>query len=154
MHTKNMLVLAATAVLGLSSATALAGEAKTFKGSGTYTVTRMLMPLANGGAAVLLSNDTVATWEPSESGFMNGDCAGLGYISPEGKVSINSICTFAVTAEDGFVIRTDSSVEGGTVKVIGGSGKWKGATGTGKMTRRWIEGSRGSYDYELTISTP
>lgn len=42
----------------------------------------------------------------------------------------------------------------GNVEVIGGSGKWTGATGTGELKQKWTEGSRGSYEYTFDIATP
>jgi len=153
MHIRKTTILAAAAALLASSGIALA-ETVTFKGTGTYSVVRALMPLSNGGAALHLSHDTIATVEPSESGFMSGDCAGLGYISPEGEVSIDSICNFSLNSKDGLVIRGKADLEGSKVKVIGGSGKFTGATGTGTMTRKWVEGNRGSYDYEVKVTTP
>ncbi len=153
MHIRKTTILAAAAALLASGGVALA-ETVTFKGTGTYSVVRALMPLSNGGAALHLSHDTIATVEPSESGFMSGDCAGLGYISPEGEVSIDSICNFNLNSKDGLVIRGEADLVGSTIKVIGGSGKYEGATGSGTMRRRWVEGNRGSYDYEITVTTP
>ena len=90
-----------TAALALSllaaSAAAGAAETVTYKGTGTYTVTRALLPLANGGAALLLSIATVAAIEPSESGFMEGDCAGLSYADAQGSSTLKATCTFDVT---------------------------------------------------------
>ncbi len=153
MHIRKTTILAAAAALLASSGVALA-ETVTYKGTGTYSVVRALMPLSNGGAVLHLSHDTIATVEPSESGFMSGDCAGLGYISPEGEVSIDSICNFSLSSKDGLVLRNESGIEGAKVKVIGGSGKFEGATGSGTMKRKWVEGNRGSYDYEVKVTTP
>jgi hypothetical protein len=147
------MILAAAAALLATSGVALA-ETVTFKGTGTYSVVRVLMPLSNGGAVLHLSHDTIATVEPSESGFMSGDCAGLGYISPEGEVSIDSVCDFSLNSKDALVIRGEADLVGSKIKVIGGSGKYEGATGSGTMRRRWVEGNRGSYDYEITVTTP
>ena len=110
--------------------------------------------LANGGAAIHLSNQTVATITPSESGFIFGDCAGLGYLSPESAYEVHVFCTFTETGNDSFDIKGEGGVKGGSVEIIGGSGKWIGATGTGTFTRKWADGPRGSYDYEFHITTP
>ena len=146
---------ALVAIALAASAGAGAGETVTYKGTGTYSVTRSLLPLANGGAALLLVNDTVAAIEPSESGFMYGDCAGLGYLDADGKSSLNALCTFDVTAADGFVIRIDGDPEAGaSTRVIGGRGKFADATGTGTLRRKYVEGDRGSYEFEFKITTP
>lgn len=147
-------ILAAVAVTLVCGA-ASAGETVTYKGTGTFVATRNIMPLANGGAAIHLSNDVVATLEPSQTGFVFGDCAGLGYMSAEGEYSVDAYCSFAETAVDAFDIKAKlKSTVGGTVEVIGGSGKWAGATGTGTIKPKSIAGNRGSYTYEFKITTP
>ena len=132
-----------------------AGETVTYSGVGTFVANRSTLPLANGAAAFQLANDVVATIAPSESGVLYGDCAGLGYTDAKGEYSARAFCTFAETETDGFVI--DASVEpgvGGTVKIIGGSGKWTGATGDGILEAKADDGYGGSYSYEFRITTP
>jgi hypothetical protein len=145
--------------LGLAGASAsfgtAAGETVTYKGTGTYAVVRALLPLANGGAALQLVNKTVATIEPSESGFMDGDCAGLGYLSAAGETTLRAMCSFELSAADGFVIQIDGDPKSGaTVQVLGGRGKFHQASGTGKVKRKFLEGNKGSYEYEFAITTP
>ena len=141
-------------VLGLTSLAATAGTT-TYTGTGTYQVVRILLPLANGGAAVQLLNDTIATIEPSKSGFMEGECAGTAYLSPESEIIMKVLCTYSLNAKDGFVIAIDGNpAKGAKVKVLGGSGSFKDATGTGSVKRKFAEGNRGSYDYEFKITTP
>ena len=136
-------------------ATAVGAVEVTYRGSATFVATRLALPLANNGAAVHLTNDVVATIEPSESGFIYGDCAGLGYLSPKGKYSVDAYCTFAESAADAFDIRVKlEPPAGGDVKIIGGRGKWLDAAGIGTITPRSAEGSRGSFGYEFKIVTP
>ncbi len=147
--------IAAALACALVSGGLWAGETVTYKGAGTFVATRLVMPLASGGAAVHLSNDVVATIEPSDTGFMMGDCAGLGYISADGDYSVDAFCTFEVNATDAFDIRAMlNPEEGGEVEIIGGSGKWSGATGSGTIRPKYNEGVRGSYYYEFEITTP
>jgi len=132
-----------------------AGETVTYRGVGTFVAIRSTLPLANGGAAFQLANDVVATIEPSESGVLYGDCAVLGYAEAGGEYSARAFCTFAETEADGFVI--DASIEpgvGGTVKIIGGSGKWAGASGDGTLEAKSADSYGGSYSYEFRITTP
>lgn len=134
---------------------ASAAETVTYSGTGTYVVARALLPLANGGAALHLLNDTTAAVQPSESGFMDGDCAGLGYLGPDGDATVTAICTFDLSRADGFVISLDGDpASGASVKVMGGRGKFDKATGTGAIRRTFLEGDRGSYEFEFTITTP
>ena len=146
--------LSGTAGLLLAVTGAGAGaEVVTFTGAVTYTAQRELLPLSNGGAAVHVTNRLVGTISPSDSGgFIFGDCAGLAYISPEGKLTIDNLCTFMENKEDGFTLRAQSGVEGGKSDVIGGTGRFAGATGEGRMRRTWTEGNRGSLAYELEIN--
>ena len=138
-----------------ASLTATAGETVTYKGTGTYSVTRALLPLANGGAVLHLSNSTVAAVQPSESGFMHGQCAGLGYIGPAGESSVKSVCTFDMTVADGFVVSLDGDPKAGaSVKVMGGRGKFDKASGSGSIRQTFLEGDRGSYEFEFKITTP
>ena len=146
-------VLASAAVMLMSSAV-FAGETVTYKGMGTYEVMRAVLPLANGGAAVQLSNNVVATINPSESGFIFGDCAGLGYLTVEGRYSGDIYCTFTETGDDGFDIKGVMRDKSGSVEIIGGSGKWTGATGKGSIKRKYSAGNQGSYEYEFSITTP
>jgi hypothetical protein len=102
-----------------------------------------------------LSNDVVATIEPSESGVLYGDYAGLGYADVGGEYSARAICTFAETETDGFAI--DATVEPGVgdiVKILGGSGKWAGATGDGTLEAKTADTYGGSYSCEFRITTP
>lgn len=146
-------VLASVAVVLMSSAVS-AGETVTYKGMGTYEVMRAVLPLANGGAAVQLSHNIVATITPSEPGFIFGDCAGLGYLTVEGRYSGALYCTFTETGDDGFDIKAVMRDNSGSVEIIGGSGKWTGATGKGSIKRKYAAGNRGSYEYEFSITTP
>ena len=146
-------VLACATVM-LMSPTVSAGETVTYKGMGTYEVMRALLPLANGGAAIHLSHNIVATIDPSESGFIFGDCAGLGYLTVEGSYSGALYCTFTETGDDSFDLKAITRDESGSVEIIGGSGKWADATGKGSVKRKYSAGNRGSYEYEFNITTP
>jgi len=146
-------VLVAT-TLSLITGAVWAGEVVTYRGTGTYVLARTLLPLANGDAVMHLAHDTMATIEPSESGFMSGDCAGLAHLTADGKYSSQIFCTFTETEGDSFDVRGESKGDDGTVEIIGGSGKWNGATGSGTLKRKWAEGNRGTYEYEFRIATP
>jgi len=146
-------VLIGAAVM-LASSMVSAGETVIYKGTGTYQVMRAVLPLANGGAAIQHSNNIVASIEPSESGFIFGDCAGLGYLTVEGSYSGDIYCTFTETGDDSFDIKGTGEGGSGTVVVIGGSGKWMGATGTGRIERKYAAENRGTYEYEFSITTP
>lgn len=155
MRTVTRSVFVSALASALVCGVAAAGETVTYKGAGTFVATRVALPLASGGAAIHLSNDVVATIEPSPIGFMRGDCAGLGYLSANGEYSVEAYCTFAESAADAFDIKAMVKPEaGGVVEVIGGIGKWAGATGSGTLKPKFAEGRRGTYNYEFEITTP
>ena len=138
-----------------AAATVGAGETITYKGTGSATTSYALLPLSSGGAAVLLSNSSVATIEPSEKGFMDGECAGLGNMGPDNVISDGRvICTFDEGDGHSFDLKGEFAEGKGEVEVIGGSGKWKDATGTGTFKRKWVSGNRSTFEYEFKISTP
>ena len=139
-----------TLVLAFATASA---ETITYRGTGYYVAVKELMPLANGGAVLQLEIRTVATLEPSESGFMFGDCTGMGLLTAKGELSGDIFCNFEENAKDGFDIRGKLMADGATAEVIGGSGKWKGATGSGKFHTRFVKGNWITYEYELKIAT-
>jgi hypothetical protein len=144
--------LVATLVLCLSG-TATA-DTVTLKGRGTYFVHRALMPLGNGGAAVHVTNKTVMSVEPSETGVMFGECAGLAYLTPDAKYASRIYCNFTESAEDTLVVQGDVSPDGGKLAIIGGSGRWKDATGSGKIMPLGEDDEQGRYAYELQVVTP
>ncbi len=145
---------ATVTALCLLAAAAATAETVTYEGSGTYVANRTLLPLGNGGAAVIVSNSSVATFEASESGFIFGECAGLGLASVSGTIKGTIICTFSENDDNSIDITGVVDGDEVSADVIGGSGKWKGSTGSGVFNRKFEDGPRGSYTYTLTISVP
>lgn len=151
---KSMILRALPAILMLLAAAPALGDTQTYHGMGTYQVMRTVMPMASGGAAIHLSNHIVASIEPSASGFIFGSCAGLGFLAEDESYSAQMYCTFTETGNDGFDVKASMDGEQGSVEIVGGSGKWQGATGGGSVKRKYAEGDRGSYEYEFKITTP
>jgi hypothetical protein len=145
---------AIAAVLVICSSGAALAATTTIKGKGTYFVKRALMPLADGGAVIHTTATTVASADSSEGGVLFGECAGLAHVGGDGDAKSRVYCNFTQSGDDVFVVEADMSMEGGSARVIGGSGKWKGATGTGMLKRSGEDGGTGTYQYEFTISTP
>jgi hypothetical protein len=154
MRIQSKALLAALLLAGASAGVAAAET--TYSGTGNAVTSYTLLPLANGGAAVQMTNSNVATIAPSDPGFIYGDCAGLGYMPPEKETMTGTFyCTFRESAADSFDIKgTTEQVGQGTVEIIGGSGKWKDASGSGSFKRKFADGNRTTYDYEFRITTP
>jgi hypothetical protein len=144
----------ALAALALVTATASHGAETSYSGTGTYFATRVLMPMGNGGAAVKMDNEVVLSIAPSEYGFLFGECTGLGYISPEGKFSSTAYCTLREDATHSLDIRAQRTEDSASGEIIGGSGRWEGATGSMQLNSKFEEGSRGSFDYSMKLTTP
>jgi hypothetical protein len=142
------------ATLVLFGGAVSAGESVTYRGTGSYVLTRAILPLANGDAVMHLIHDAIATIEPSESGFIYGDCAGLAHLTVENEYSSQFFCTFTETEGNSFDLRGRDEKDGASVEIIGGSGKWTGATGAGIWKRKWGQNNRGTYEYEIKITTP
>lgn len=143
------LTLALLFVSGVAKAASI-----TIKGKGTYFVTRSLMPLADGGAVLHTSASTVASSDVSEGGVVFGECAGLAHLTSEGQAKTRVYCNFTETGAGVFVVEADVSIDGGEVKVIGGSGKYAGATGSGMLKRTGEGDGQGTYEYQFDITTP
>lgn len=152
---KRSITRALLIALAVSASQASYAGTITYKGTGSAVTTYALLPLGSGGAAVLLSNSSVATIQPSEKGFMDGECAGLGNMGPDDVITeANIICTFDEGDGHSFDIKGQFDAGKGSAQVIGGSGKWKGATGTGTFRRKWASGNQSTFEYEFKITTP
>ncbi len=147
---------ATAALLGLVLATGptLAGETTTYSGSGTYTAQKLTMTLGNGDIVFTGWNEGVAAISTDPPTVLFGKCMGLGRITEENDFSNDIYCTFRANDDDAFDIKGHSDSEGGNGEVIGGSGRWAGATGTVRMTRTSQTENSGSYTFELEITTP
>jgi hypothetical protein len=147
-----LIVIVLSALIGVPGDAAAAAAA--LKGKGTYFVKRTLMPLADGGAVLHTTASTVASSDSSDGGVLFGECAGLAHIDGDGKAKGRIYCNFTEGGKDVFVVEADIGIEGGDVRIIGGSGKWSGASGTGMLKRIGEDGGTGTYLYEFNISAP
>ena len=154
-HARRLSATAALSAAVLCAAGAVSAATTTVNGQGTYFVSRDLLPLANGGAAVHIKATTVVSAQPSDSGLMFGECAGLAHLAEGESYRSRLYCNFTENGSDGFTIQADNGLEGGEVTVIGGSGRFEGATGSGSLKALGEEdGGRGRYSYEFKITTP
>ena len=147
---------AVAAVLGLalSCGSATAGETVAYKGSGIYSAQKLIMTLGSGDIVFTGSNEGVATISTDPPMLLLGKCLGLGIVTGESDFSNDVYCTFRANDEDSFDIKGRSDSNGGKGEVIGGSGRWAGATGTVSMMRTSQREDGGTYEVELEITTP
>ncbi len=123
-------------------------------GTGHYDSQNFTMNLGNGKTVFSSHNQGITTISIVPPTLLNGKCMGLGLITGENEYGAKVYRTFRHDDRDSFDLVVDSNAKGGTAKVIGGSGKWQGATGTARFTRTSIREDGGSFSYELTIKTP
>ncbi len=148
---------AAAAVLGLalSFGSVAAGETVSYTGSGTYTAHKLTMTLGGGDIVFTGWNEGIATISTDPPTLLYGKCMALGIVSgAEGDFSNDVYCTFRANDADSFDIKARSDAKGGIGAVIGGGGRWAGATGTVRMTRTSQNENSGTYEFELEITTP
>ncbi len=111
--------------------------AENIKYTGTvYAISvQSLMPLGNGDGVVISEVIGVSAMSGNPPSLFGFNCAGMGLADAEGKANIDIYCTFKENENDSFDIK--GKVKQGTakLKVIGGSGKFAGATGKGTYKR-------------------
>ncbi len=145
---------AAALAFGLTASPAVAGETVSYKGSGTYSAQKLTMTLGNGDIVFAGWNEGVATISTDPPSLLFGKCIGLGRVTGENDFSNDVYCTFRANDEDSFDLKARSDAKGGKGEVIGGSGRWAGATGSVRMTRTSQAEDSGTYEFELDITTP
>ena len=135
----------------VASATA---ETVTYTGSATAAVSKLMLPLGNGGSVVTAANHGIAAISTSPPSLLQMNCLGLGLLGADNGYATDFYCTFAADENDSFDVKGVDGPEGGTATVIGGSGKWKDATGSGTFKRVSSTESSSSITFEIKVTTP
>ena len=144
-------------ILGLItpiSALVSAGETVTYSGSGRSNGHETTMTLGNGDTVVMARSDGVASISTNPPGLLATKCTAMGLVKSDNSFRADYYCTLRENERDGFDIKGVEGSKEGTATVIGGSGKWEGATGSGKITLLSHDEDVSTYTYELTITTP
>jgi hypothetical protein len=81
-------------------------------------------------------------------------CSGLGYAMIEKAGDIKFYCTFMEIDVDQFDIKGTEKSGETVITVIGGSGRWANATGSGTMKRTATGEASSRSTFDLTIDTP
>jgi len=93
---------------------------------------RNLLPLGNGDGVQIISTDGVIAMSGEPPTIYGITCAGMGIVDLDGNIDMNVYCTITATGDDVLDILGTLKGDGsGGIKVIGGSGKYEGATGSG-----------------------
>lgn len=131
-----------------------AGETVTYVGSGRSNGHETTMTLGNGDTVVMARSDGVATISTNPPGLLDTKCTSMGLLKPDNTYRAEYYCTLRENEQDGFDIKGEESSKDGAAAVIGGSGRWEGATGSGRLTLLSHDNDVSTYTYELTITTP
>ena len=151
--TKKTTFLAAVLVIVISQIIS-AEERNTYKGMGRSSGTEHTMSLANGETVVWATSEGVATISTDTPALLNTKCVSLGLIDTKNKYSSDFYCTMRENNKDSFDLKGKEFSKEGTFQIIGGSGKWKGATGSGKFKLVTYDEHAGAYTFEMTVTTP
>jgi len=155
-HNSDQLRAAAVA-LCLVFPAAGSADSKTFTGTAATTSTQVQMPLANGATVIIANATGVAamTGESAPSPILLGlRCSGLGYVINESEGNIELYCTFMANAVDQFDVKGSEKSGETVITVIGGSGRWANATGSGTLKRTSTSENSSRSTFNLTINTP
>jgi hypothetical protein len=118
--------------------------------------TQIRMPLANGNTvatAAALGSAAMSSKETENPVLLDMKCSGMGLLD-DTSTSLVYYCTFVENDVDQFDVKGIETPEGSSAEVIGGSGKWAGATGSGKFDRTATSETSSTSTFELTIETP
>ena len=142
-------------IIGLfATATALAGETTKYTGTVYATPVKNLMPLGNGDGVLIMQSSGIVAMSGEPPTIHALTCAGMGLEKPDETTTTDFFCTIKENSDDSFDIKGTASDEtGGAFDVIGGSGKWAGATGNGKFVRviQSDEGNKNVFEVEITV---
>ncbi len=129
----------------------------TFKGTASTSSTQVQMPLANGGTVVTANATGVAAMigDSAPNPILLGlRCSGLGYAMNAEHGSIELYCTFIENDADQFDVKGIEKSGETVITVIGGSGRWANATGSGTLKRTATSENSSRSTFDLMINTP
>lgn len=94
-----------------------------------------LLPLGNGNGAMTVEAAGIAAMSGNPPSVFKLGCAGLGLVDSAGEATMDVYCTFYENDTDAFDLKGKVHKGEGSFDVIGGSGRFAGATGTAKYKR-------------------
>ncbi|MBM2830882.1 MAG: hypothetical protein HW411_1672 [Gammaproteobacteria bacterium] len=114
---------------------------------------KQLMPLGSGDGVMTIELSGIASLSGEPPSILTVDCAGLGIVAPDSDATTDFYCTFKESDEDIFDIKGTAKSGNASFDVIGGGGKWTGATGKGQFTRTSDEKELTQGTFEVDITT-
>ena len=129
-------------------------ETKTYTGMGNMERNELTMKLGGGQTVFNVWSEGLVTISTTPPDMMRAKCMGLGLIAAKGKSEIDVYCTFRTGTKHAIDFKAKAGHKSGTAEVIGGSGKWKDASGTVVFERQPALENRSRFFYKMTITTP
>ena len=157
MNLTSDLLRAAAVVLCLAFPAVSIAASMVFTGSASTSSIQVQMPLANGAAVVTANATGFAAMTGASTPnpiLLELRCSGLGYAMIEKAGDIKFYCTFMENDVDQFDIKGTEKSGETVITVIGGSGRWVNATGSGTMKRTATGEASSRSTFDLTIDTP
>ena len=155
----NILLKPAIVFLVLISCSLYAAETTKYTGTVYARPVKHLMPLGNGDAVLIIEVAGVVALSGNPPSMATLSCSGMGLQKTDSSTSADFYCNMKENEEDSFDFKGKSSetADGksqGTFDVVGGSGKWKDATGKGKFVRIEKSGDANKTSFVMDITTP
>ena len=139
MSTNNILQKASLFALLCISTSAFAGETTKYTGTVYASPVKHLMPLGNGDAVLVIELAGIVALSDNPPTLGTLVCTGMGLQKVDNTTSTDFYCNIKQNDADSFDFKGISAeADGkskGSFKIVGGSGKWAGATGKGKFKR-------------------
>ncbi|MGH8120676.1 MAG: hypothetical protein ACRESK_08690 [Gammaproteobacteria bacterium] len=137
----------------------VAGQTSKHTGTVYATPVKNLMPLGNGDGVLLMQSSGIVAMSGDPPTIHAITCAGMGLEKPDESITSEFFCTLKENDKDSFDIKgkstdqKDGEMDTGEFEVIGGSGKWAGATGKGTFIRviQSEEGNKNIFEVEITV---
>jgi len=151
MYNKTILV----ALMVFTSAVA-AGETVTLTGTSTTVATKTLMPMVRDGDTVVIgTNDGYAAVSTNPPSLMQIRCSMLGMVGATNEeYHADFYCALRDLEGNGIDLKGEDRANGGEVTVLGGSGKYQGATGSGSFKRLAGTLTESHSTFELNLELP
>jgi len=121
-------------VMMMSMNTVMAAQEK-LEGRVYAASVRTLMPLGSGDAVISLNAQGIVAMSGDTPLLFGMNCIGMGLQDSNDKITNNVYCTFKRNDADTFDIKGTVIDGKGDLNVIGGSGRYAGATGKGNFKR-------------------
>ena len=152
---KKAIAIAVTLAAGIYSANS-AGESVTYTGSGTVRGYETLMPLVNGESVVTAISNGVLAVSTTPPSILSVQCSAMGLMDAEDNLNLEYYCRMrdTQTGENVIALKGIETPDGNVVEIIGGAGRWAGATGKGTIKQMMGDDDRSEFTMELTITTP